>query len=321
MANNSQIQIDNYQTSDFYRVVNLLNDSLPHEKITQGSFARRVLLDSNYDPAGVFIAKNRLGEVVGFLLALKKERPSEDLETDLERGWITLFCVRPDVQRQGVGTSLFAEAETWLRSQGRNSILISPYTPYYWTPGVDENASFGACQFLINLGYKVISRPLSMRVEFDSDWSIPEWVNEKQKRLSETGNVTTKFEHEHTYSLMEFLHTEFPGDWERHLRETVSDILQRRRFMEDIWLNFQDGKIVGFAQTEDSRFGPFGVHHALRGKGIGVAILFHTLAQMKDRGCKQAWFMWTNDSTAERLYKSAGFQESRRFSIFRKDLI
>ena len=48
-----------------------------------------------------------------------------------------------------------------------------------------------------------------------------------------------------------------------------------------------DGRLVGFAcydATARGFFGPTGVDEALRGKGIGLALLYHTLVAMKAQG-------------------------------------
>ena len=51
---------------------------------------------------------------------------------------------------------------------------------------------------------------------------------------------------------------------------------------------------------------------------MGAALLFHVLDGMRARGHHTAWFLWTDDKTADRLYRSAGFRESRRYAVMRK---
>ena len=36
-------------------------------------------------------------------------------------------------------------------------------------------------------------------------------------------------------------------------------------------------------------------------------------------GFRSAWFLWSDDKTAARIYNGAGFKEVRRFALFRKD--
>jgi predicted GNAT family acetyltransferase len=41
---------------------------------------------------------------------------------------------------------------------------------------------------------------------------------------------------------------------------------------------------------------------------------------MRLLGLHTAFFMWSDDQTAERLYHAAGFVETRRFALLRKEL-
>jgi hypothetical protein len=41
---------------------------------------------------------------------------------------------------------------------------------------------------------------------------------------------------------------------------------------------------------------------------------------MQARGLRRAWFLWTNDATADRFYRPAGFQDARRFALLKKTL-
>jgi hypothetical protein len=49
-------------------------------------------------------------------------------------------------------------------------------------------------------------------------------------------------------------------------------------------------------------------------------LLFRHLEGMRRRGHSVAWFLWTDDTTADRVYRPAGFRETRRYSVLRKSL-
>ena len=328
MSGSEKISISNYESNRLSEITTFLESVLPGEGITVETFASRALLDSNFDPEGVFVAKNEASETVGFLLAMRRIPGRSDMaqgvETGVEtsdgKGWITLFGVRPDVRRIGVGSQLFNRAEAWLRSRNCKSVLISPYPEGYWMPGADEGKYAVACLFLASRGYKSISRPLSMKIELSETWRASERASEKITSLERQGAIIEPFTPDRAFELTKFLKAEFPGDWEGVLRETMRVLLQHSTHSRILSLAFRNHRIIGFAQSDGSRFGPFGVAKSEQGKGVGVALLFHTLALMRENGETHAWFMWTNDSTAERLYTPAGFRESRRFSIFEKDL-
>jgi GNAT superfamily N-acetyltransferase len=77
--------------------------------------------------------------------------------------------------------------------------------------------------------------------------------------------------------------------------------------------------VLGFAHHLNERFGPIGVSAAERGRGLGHLLMFRTLAAMREQGFRSAWFLWSDDATARRLYDCAGFQERRRFAVLRKE--
>jgi GNAT superfamily N-acetyltransferase len=127
------------------------------------------------------------------------------------------------------------------------------------------------------------------------------------------------FERELTVLLLEFVRKEFPGDWVRVVRETATKILAgepRNRLIAAL----DGGQIVGFAHYENERFGPIGVAASQRGRGIGQVLMFATLQAQREAGFRAAWFLWSDDKTAERIYNAAGFKETRRFALMKKTL-
>ncbi len=303
----------------------LLQQTLSAEEISGGIFARKVLLDPNFDPAGALVAMD--GEwMIGFVLALMRRYPLEDAPEETGRGWITLFAVDRLCRRQGVGTALLHAAEAWLRTQGCTEVWISPYAPGYWTPGVDEVAYPEAIAFLQQRGYTVRNRPLSMALSL-ADWRVPEWARICTSELSRENVRCENFVAAWSWPLTEFLRREFPGDWQRHARATMLDILAGRRPSEELIVAYEIDSVtgrrtvLGFAQCEGERFGPFGVAVEARGRGVGALLLYKMLESMQRRGLHRTWFMWGNDATAERLYHPAGFRETRRFAVLSKPLV
>ena len=49
--------------------------------------------------------------------------------------------------------------------------------------------------------------------------------------------------------------------------------------------------------------------------------MFATLQAQRDAGFRSAWFLWSDDKTAQRIYHAAGFKETRRFALMKKTLI
>jgi mycothiol synthase len=315
----SNYTLSPYQGGDFDSVVSLLARCLTADSMTPALFTRKVLLDPNFDPAGAPVA--RVGrEVVGFLLGLARRRPLEDGPDDRDRGYITLLAVDEAHRRKRVGTALLEQTIGHLRQRGCKTVLVSPYAPNYWIPGVDMAAYPEALAYFEKHGFQTLYRPLAMDASLAGGWRIPDWLTEREAKLNAEGLRVETFHSRHVPALTEFLREEFPGDWQRYIRETMQDITLGRRSTDDLIVAYDRENVIGFSQHEAERFGPFGVAASQRGRGIGAVLLFRTLEIMRRKGLHNAWFLWTDDANAQRVYSGAGFRETRRFAVLKRDL-
>jgi GNAT superfamily N-acetyltransferase len=276
-----------------------------------------VLLDANFRAAGAPVAV-RDGEVVGFCLSIARQTPLENAPSDVDRGYITLIAVAPKHQRQGVGAQLLAHAEDYLRGQGKSVVMLASYAPGYFIPGVDVNAYAGALAFLQKHGFVEVYRPLAMQTSL-WDWTTPAWVHERREKLASEGTIVAAYRPELTLALLEFARKEFPGDWVRVVREAATKILAGDSPTRLI-AALETGKVVGFSHYENERFGPIGVAQSQRGRGVGQVLMYATLQAQREAGFRAAWFLWSDDKTAERIYNGAGFMETRRFGLMKKGL-
>ena len=315
----SEIELSPFAGEEIYEVAGLLERCLTADAMTPAILARKVLLDPNFDPEGAVVARSD-EDLAGFLLALARRRPLEDGPDDSERGWITLFGVAPAFRRQGIGSRLLERGLEFLSKRGCKTVSVSPYAPNYWTPGVDEAAYPEAIAFLEKHGFRTVSRPISMDARLAGGWSVPEWARERESALEEIGVTIDMFDPAHIPALSRFLREEFPGDWQRYVRETMLDITLGRRAVDDLFVCYDHGRMIGFSQHEGERFGPFGVAKSERGRGVGAVLLFRTLEIMRRKGHHNAWFMWTDDATADRVYAAAGFRESRRYAVMAREV-
>ena len=315
------ITLTPFVQGDLAPVVSLLARCLPLEGITVESFTRRVALDPNFDPQGAIVARSSGAEVLGFMLAIRRRQPLEDAPDDRDRGWITLFAVAPEFRGQGIGGRLLAAAETFLIGHGCASVLISPYSPGYWTPGIDEAAHPDALAWLLRRDFDMVTRPMSMELRFGEHWRVPEPIEATCARLRREGVKIAAFTPREALPLLDFLAATFPGDWQRSARETMHAILSGYRPAEALWTAMRGETCVGFAQGDGERFGPIGVADSERGRGIGAVLMYRTVEAMRRQGRNRAYFLWTNDDTADRLYRPAGFREIRRFALLMKPLL
>lgn len=310
----------------FGGLVSAIQRSFPDEGMDADRLATQVLWDQNWEPGGTFALVEEGGgpeDVRGFCLAFHRRMPLPHTPLDADRGYITLFGVDEDLRRRGHGTRLLNAAEDYLRGKGAARALVSPYAPGYFWPGVDVNRHADALAFLAANGYREIMRPLAMQTRLE-DVERPDWLRRKVEALRADPAASVDVRPYHP-DLAPFIHdfmvAEFPGDWERWVRDAALDIHAGRAQPERLlfaWDNATNS-VVGMVHWNNERFGPVGTAPRVRGRGIGAWLTFEALEAMRNAGKDVAWFLWTDDKTAQ-LYREAGFRETRRFALMAKDL-
>ena len=304
-----------YQGSDEDALIDLWNTALTHDPINPAVFRVKVLLDLNFDPQGLLLAEFG-GRLVGFVLSLARQVPQFLDGLQPETAWITAFGVHPDLRRRGIGSALFAQALARLAGLGKKEVLISPYTPNYFIPGVDVAAYPPAIAFLHASGWQTLYEPISMRVE-TTGFQIPPEIRTREQALAEEGYAVRPVTSADLPELMRFIARHFGWDWVRHAQDYLLELFGPGSDQICFLVATQHGRIVGYCQQRRERFGPFGVDPSLRSKGLGRVLLFHCLAAMLAKGFHCAWFLWT-DREAARLYALAGFKEVRQFAVLKK---
>lgn len=318
--------------SPFSSLAMAVRNCFPTEAMDSEKLAVQILWDQNWEPDGTFVLREHIegkegrlgdGAVRGFCVAIHRKIPMPHVPMDTDRGYITLFGVDARLRRQGYATKLLAEAEAYLKVEGAKKVLVSPYAPNYFWPGVDVERYTEAVAFLMSRGYAEQSRPLAMQTQLDKV-RRPEWLRQKVAALKADKDKSVVIK-EYSPDLVPFIHEfmveDFPGDWERWVRDAALDIHAGRAKTDRLlfaWDN-ETNTIVGFCHYNNERFGPVGTSPRVRGRGIGAWLTFETLERMRTNGKQVAWFLWTDDKTGK-LYKEAGFVEWRRFVIMQKDL-
>lgn len=311
------VKVRGYKSKDEAELLAVWNEALPYDPIDRKTFHRKVLLDPNFDPEWLVVAEAD-GQVVGFCLCLIRRVPMEKVGMEPERGWVTAFAVHPSWRGQGIGTKLLERALQLFRNANRTEILVSPYTPNYFVPGVDERNYADGLEFLKRHGFEVIARPISMDaniVLFDYEPYV-----EREQKLREQGIEVRNLKPHEVPDLMAFLKAHMPGDWVRHARDLLTDITKGLGDYDQFIAAWHKCEIVGYCQFEGEHFGPYGVREDMQGRGIGTILMAKCLQTMRRKGLHNAWVLWTSDETAQKVYSRFGFKETRRFAILRKVL-
>ena len=305
------VSIRQYRAEDEQSVVELWNLCLPRDEITLNTFRRKIILDSNFDDGGCFVATAKT-EVVGFLLSIRRRYPYFELGLEPGRGWVTVFFVHPDWRHQDIATSLFTRTEQFLANVGVREVYVSDYTPNYFIPGVDLDAYSEAYQFLKSRQYQKVQSVYGMGRSL-VDFSIPEIMLKRFHELEQSGYRVEVFSPKHTVKVLEFLREHYPGD----LFRTALERLHENPECDEILVALRDGEVVGFSHFLDERFGPFGIGKEYLGRGLGPMLYYRTVDQMRKKGKRNLWLAWTTGRAKDFYYK-VGLKVMRRHEIMKK---
>ncbi|GBC99400.1 Mycothiol acetyltransferase [bacterium HR17] len=311
------VKVRGYRSGDEAQFLAVWNAALPYDPIDRRTFHRKVLLDPNFDPDWLLIADED-GQVVGFVLCLIRRVPMEKVGMEPERGWITAFGVHPARRHKGVGALLLEQALQLFRDAQRTEVLISPYTPNYFVPGVDERHYADGLAFLQRHGFETVAHAISMDANIVLFDDTP--YAERERQLREQGIEVRNLHPHEIPDLMAFLKTHMPGDWVRHARDLLTDITKGLGDFDQFVVAWRDDEIVGYCQFEGEHFGPYGVRSDMQGRGIGTVLMVKCLQTMRRKGFHNAWVLWTSEETGQKVYSRFGFRETRRFAILRRRL-
>lgn len=308
--------IRTFRAGDGPALAEAWTEAAPLDGTTYGRLRDLVLLDRNFDAAGLFVAEQG-GRIVGSAYAVRRLVAAHGCDLEAESGWIPYFFVVPEARRAGVGRALVRAALDWLRAQGVQTAFFSPYTPNYLLPGLDEERYPEAAALLRSLGFETRYRCVAMDRTLN-DYVMPQRVRERVAELRAQGWYLGSPSGDDLPELIDIAGSEFNPDWARGIREAVLGGLPLERIV--ICRN-PDGDLLGWAmhaayENVPERFGPFGVLPASRGTGLGEVLLHLTMERMRAIGAHSAWFLWTDESSpAGRLYLKTGFTVTRTFTI------
>jgi mycothiol synthase len=318
-SQSAEVILRAYTGQDETALLELWNLTLIRDQITCTSFHTKVILDYNFQPENLLLAFIN-GKLCGFVLSVFRRVPMLWEGIDEQIAWITAFGVCKEARRRGIATALFETVEQRFRERSFTSLQISPYTPNYFTPGIDCEAYPDAVHFLQNRGYRVIDQPVSMQIDL-LNFSTHEKVHQTQQNLKEQHGIQVReVSGEDLPGLMQLISEHFGAEWLRHARQYLLERMHNSSQEIGFFVAVQGSKVVGYCQFKGERFGPFGVLPELRNLGLGAVLLNHCLEAMKACSYRVAWFLWAEAQVA-RLYERTGFKPVRQFFILQKLLL
>lgn len=272
--------------------------------MTERLFRQNVPQSPGFEPEDVFlIAEGE--ELLGFVIARPGRQFAPGLWFTEEEGWINSIAVRRDRQRQGIATILLGHAEAYLREHGARRVALGTDLCHFF-PGIPAQYE-AAKAFAEARGYQLGGLAHDLARDLDG-YEVPGRVRELLERDAPAVQIRSGTM-EDMPGLARFLTDEFPGRWRRE----CLDFVERGGGPEECTLLFEEGQVVGFSQTYTERsavlgsnvmwhaalgpdaggLGPIGVAKHVRGRGLGLALLCESVADIKRRGVQRMCIDWT----------------------------
>ncbi|GAB4439683.1 MAG: hypothetical protein OHK0015_34830 [Chloroflexi bacterium OHK40] len=197
-----------------------------------------------------------------------------------------LLLVAPEARGHGYGARLLTLLEERLLEAGVVELRVGRLAPNYLWPGLDPRDTVALCLFE-RRGYSRAGEAVNMSVDLTArHW----WTLDDQLRLAASGWMLRRCTPADHQSLAAWVRAQFGPLWEWEAclaldQEPVSVFIAER-----------DGQIGGFACHSVSgfpgTFGPTGTAEAVRGAGLGRALLLRCLADLRELGFRTAEIGW-----------------------------
>lgn len=273
------MNISNYKDDDFNAVLELLNSSKEYDSFSEALLKEKLYDDPFWNPQNTFVAKIN-DNIVGFMQGVTR------LIRGTKYGYIKLMAVDKDNRRKGIASQLFNKIEINFKKEKIEAFRIYDVPLNYFMPGIDLRYTAAIC-FAQKLGFKHISDAINMTVNLEeSNWDTEEQI----KILSKDKIEVTRTTDEDKIELFNFISDEW-ALWQNELE------MAYKSQPIAIYIAKLKGEIKAFSAYDGNNvgtgwFGPMGTHPDLRGKGIGKALLYLCLTDIKKQGLKKATIPW-----------------------------
>ena len=301
------MDIRSFQGKDAMTVLHLWNLAHPQYPLTEELLAKKIFLDPNFLPENLLIAEEN-GEAVAFAyLPYHLSKPEQG-------GFITYFSVHPHKDRAEIGKSLLQACEQHHRQAGRLRVSTA-YTPLYHLQGFSESYDGAEIELFRSFGYTEM-RSYRRRMSL-ADYALSVNYTQRKAQLEEEGFYIGPLPYEYLSEFVSPVNAYSSAAWASEYRTRLAN----NPDLSKAGVAIYDGRIVGGCifsdpNSDDCRFGPFGVSAEFRGKGLGAVLFAWCMAEMKKRGLPCAWAQWTPaEGASYNLYENTGFEIEDSFLI------
>jgi len=235
-----------------------------------------------------------------------------------DTAWIVSGAVDPAHRGRGIGGELLAAALIAAGGAGASTVRLSGRPQGYAVPGVDVERDPATARFLERRGARPEPAALAMHRTLHD-------LGDPPRDPGRDGADVRILEctPERVPALLAMTQEHLSPEWALTFSRHAADggCLGLLLLAEDAAGQLLGVAARGVVGRDPTRFGPFGVVPAARGRGVGAALLDASLRRMAADGLAHAWFLWTGPgSAAHRLYFAQGFTTLRTFIPYRFDL-
>jgi ribosomal protein S18 acetylase RimI-like enzyme len=214
--------------------------------------------------------------------------------------------VLPEARRRGTGSQLLARAESVLEG-----------APATATARRDEKA---AAPFLVAHGYAPVAETWLMQVELRDVTAEPRWPDGYEVRTFDLADA------EAVKNLLDAAYANEPGFRERPFEEWRRLMIEFSAFAPENWfvVEARDGSLAAAALNWEGGFlKDLVVHPDQQGRGLGKALLLHTLAHFRALGEPRLTLKTdsSNTSQAWRFYEHMGLRKAQTYDDYLKELV
>jgi mycothiol synthase len=237
------------------------------------------------------------------------------------------WCVHPKFAGNGIGSSLLQ----WAGERARQAIPRCPEgTRVAFRSGADSVVVL-AKEAMENYGMINIRHSFQMRIEMDAPPSEPLWPDGitlkvfdlERDDAAEVYRADTEAFRDH----FGFVEQPFEEGFERFMHFMTSD----EAYAPGLWFLAMDGdQIAGICLNRKHSYedpdigwvGTLGVLRSWRQRGIGLALLQQSFAELYRRGFRKVGLGVDGENLtgALKLYKKAGMHVHRQFDLYEKEL-
>jgi len=294
--------------------------------LREALFRQNTVEDPNFDPAGASAARAGDGRVLGFCVAKVAREPIGADGLLLDRGWISMIAVQPSAQRRGLGAALLRRGEEFLRERARHRAILGG-DPAHFFPGIP--AGTPAVEFFAARGYRLRGDAHDLRRSL-AGYRTPDAVAAVLAKHPDLEIRPLRRGEED--ALLVFLDAAFPGRW----RYTLGRAVAEAGAIEDVMGVVRGDAVLGFAHlfhpgsrwigpsiawTRPGRpraggLGPMGLAPAVRGHGLGRALLDRAVVHLAGLGVEEMVIDWT---VLLDFYGRLGFVSWKRYRHGERD--